>query len=119
MPPSNRRPMNRPFHTFTAADLSHLPSLEQLQCRSVIVLQSNRKVVRIEDGSDVCAIVLANLRLFVLRLLEHSLKHTPIKETGITRRRIEARHVVFVIQQLGQFGQVVSPELLGKYLQSL
>jgi hypothetical protein len=62
---------------------------------------------------------LSNLRLFVLRLLAQALRNTPIKETGITRRRIEARHVVFVIQQLGQFGQVVSPELLGKYLQSL
>jgi hypothetical protein len=103
---------NASFATYTATDLRHLPSISQLSNRIEILLNSRK--IRVD--SKAAGLIFAQLKRFIVRLLENSTALLSIRSTGERNPvKITTTQIVHVICADADLVAVVSPAILTKY----
>jgi hypothetical protein len=121
-PPDHVRKVTLPtstgtsFMTFTAADLRHLPSISQLTERIEILLTPRK--IRLDSSleSQATALIFAQLKKFVLRILENCVTMLAVGPTGERGAiRITPDQILHVLRANEELVSVVSPAVLTKY----
>lgn len=114
-PPSNN-PKNATFMTYTAADLRHLPSINQLSLRIGVLLNS----MHLNVESKATGLLFSELKKFIMTLLENSsalLTYRGSSEQG--ELKITSAQVLHVLTNQQKFASIVSPSVLTKYSTTL
>jgi hypothetical protein len=105
-------PPARPFITYTASDLRHLPSLNQLSERTRILLDARK--VRVE--SKAMGLIFTHLKKYVLRILENSVALLSVKGGKEQKEmRITTTQILHVMATNGELASTVSPAVFTKY----
>jgi hypothetical protein len=102
----------RPFVTYTASDLRHLPSLNQLSERIGILLDARK--LRVE--SKAMGLIFAHLKKYILRILENSVALLSVKGGREQKEmRITTAQILHVMTTNAELASIVSPDIFTQY----
>jgi hypothetical protein len=105
-------PSGPSFATYTALDLRHLPSINQLSERITILIESRK--IRVD--SKATGVLFAQLRRFVTRLLENTVVLLSLRGSGEKKEtKIMTAQLIHVLSAHADLASIVSPAILTKY----
>lgn len=102
---------NQNFMTFTAADLHHLPSINQLTKRVGVVIQD----AKLSIDSKAVNEILTELKKFVCQILYKSLELAASEGPANGHNHITVDHVQQVLKMNSNISNVISPSVISKF----
>ena len=116
VPPAGVQSQNASFMTYTASDMRHLPSLNQLSERIGILLNSRK----ISIESKAAALVFTNVKRYVMLILEGCVELVAVRKPDErTDVKITTDQVMHVLKMHSDLGSIVSPAVMSKYSNAL
>lgn len=99
------------FVTYTAADLHHLPSINQLSKRMGVIIRSEKLTV----DSKAASTILSELKKFIKKILVKSLELSTAEGMVNGNTNITVEHVQQVLKMNAQLSTILSPSVISKF----
>jgi len=99
------------MHTYTAADLHHIPSINQLSSRIGVILNNPSA----KSDSKAISIILTELKKYISHILKQSLALSSNEGLIDGRAIVTVDHVMQVLKMNGNLSAIISPSVLSKF----
>lgn len=114
--PTGTQSQNASFMTYTASDMRHLPSVNQLSERMGILLGPRKIAIE----SKAAGLVFGHVKRYVMLLLEGCVELSAVKKLDERADvKITTEQVMHVLQMQSDLGSIVSPAVMTKYSNAL
>ncbi|EAY20393.1 hypothetical protein TVAG_110050 [Trichomonas vaginalis G3] len=110
-PISVQQVKNHTFMTYTAADLHHLPSINQLTKRVCVIISDPKFQIDSKAVNE----ILTELKKFVCQILYKSLELAASEGPTNGHNHITVDHVQQVLKMNSQISTVISPSVISKF----
>ena len=110
-PPPNLVTKNGTLQTFTAADLRHLPSINQIKGRVGVLL--NDLNIKVDSKAANC--IITELKQYMHQILKQSLALASSGEGMGNEPLVTSAHIIHVLRNNAQLASIVSPTVMSKF----
>lgn len=101
------------FHTYTAADMRHLPSIEQMMKRVDVILKSKKYNINVSD--EAAKEIILSLRVYLTKMFSQCLRLRNSRFDLTSRNKLSLELVLFILKNEKINAGLVSPSLMAKY----